>query len=254
MKVYKLTLLAIAAFFCLIACQNQATETTTKKEKKKAKKEMKAAPNTISQKEIKEGWKLLFDGKTFENWRGYNMEGIPTEGWEIKDGAMAGFGGGDLITKEQYENFELSLEFNMTEAANSGIFYFAQEIEGKRIYASAPEYQLIDNQTYIELQGADVMHKHLTGDVFNVYDGVINPGIGKETWHHARIKIKDNHVEHWLNGKLCIEYDWDSADWKESVANSGFNPELFGKKNKGHIGLQFHANKTRFRNIKIRTL
>ena len=237
----------------VIACQNQPKETPAKKVLKKPTSETVTLTNSITEKEIKDGWQLLFDGRSLDQWKGYNMEGLPIT-WQAIDGEIIGRGKDNLITKEQYDDFELTLEFNLTEAANSGLFYFVKEIADQPIYQSAPEYQLVDNQTYLNKQGADFMHKHLTGDAFNLYDGIINPGIGHGKWYQARIKVEKRHVEHWLNGKLCIEYDWNSPEWNELVSNSNFNKTHFATSSKGHIGLQGWGNDIRFRNIKIRKL
>lgn len=247
--------LAIIGTLLLVACQNQ-TETTTTKEvvKKPAEVEVVELTNSITEKEIKEGWQLLFDGRSLDKWKGYGLNGELPKTWLAMNGEIVGQGKDNLITKEPYNDFELTLDFNLTEAANSGIFYFVKEIEGQPIYQSAPEYQLVDNQTYLNTQGADFMHKHLTGDAFNLYDGIINPAIKFGKWYTAKIKVKKGHVEHWLNGKLCIEYDWNSPEWKELMANSNFNQEYFATSTVGHIGLQGWGNDIRFKNIKIRRL
>ncbi len=245
--------LLVINIFLIFACQNQTAEKATKKVIKKPI-EVVALTNSITEKEIKAGWQLLFDGRSLDKWKGYNLNGGLPETWQARNGEIVGQGKDNLITKEQYDDFELSLEFNLTEAANSGIFYFVKEIDGQPIYQSAPEYQLVDNQTYLNTQGADFMHKHLTGDAFNLYDGIINPAIGKGKWYKAKIKVEKGHVEHWLNDKLCIEYDWDSPEWKELMANSNFNQAYFATSPKGHIGLQGWGNDIRFRNLKIKRL
>ena len=252
---FKSFLLLTISFLLLFACQNQSEKAaTTKVVKKPAEIEIVELTNSITEKEIKEGWQLLFDGRSLDQWKGYNLDGKLPATWSAKNGEIVGQGKDNLITKEQYNDFDLTLDFNLTEAANSGIFYFVQEVADQPIYQSAPEYQLVDNTTYLNTQGADFMHKHLTADAFNLYDGVINPGIGKGKWHTARIKVKKGHVEHWLNGKLAIEYDWNSADWKEQLAKTGFNPTTFALSPVGHIGLQGWGNDIRFRNIKIKRL
>lgn len=248
-------LLMITMFLLLLSCQlesPQSSQSATSKVEKKTNKP--PIPNTLTEREKKEGWQLLFDGKSLEYWKGYNLDGKLPTSWNVRDGIIIGRGKDNIITKETYQNFELRLDFNLSEAANSGIFYFAKELPEKAIYQSAPEYQLVDNQTYLDKQGADIMHKHLTGDAFNLYDGIINPAIRHGKWYQALIRHKDGHVEHWLNEKLCIEYDWDSEDWKEKVANTAFDPTIFGTTNNGHIGLQGWGNDIQFRNIKIRRL
>lgn len=252
---FKLFILTLFSIFSLIACQNDATQTTEQKvvEKSKPLKTLELS-NSITQKEKDAGWQLLFDGRSLEHWKGYNLGEELPKTWEARNSEIVGHGKDNLITKEQFQDFDLRLEFNLTEAANSGIFYFVQEVADKPIYQSAPEYQLVDNFTYLEKQGADFMHQHLTGDAFNLYDGIINPGIKSGKWYEARIVVEKGHVEHWLNGKLCIEYDWNSPEWKEKIANSNFDKTLFAAVDKGHIGLQGWGNDIRFRNIKIKKL
>lgn len=256
MKVKFFTLLSLGLCFFLWSCQEQPAKTPTPKAKEKKPDTIEALTltNSITQQEIADGWKLLFDGRSFEHWRGYNKESVPATGWKAENGEMMVHGGGDLITKEKYENFDLTLEFSLSEAANSGIFYMAQEIPDKPIYISSPEYQLLDNETYINTQGMEIMNKHLTGDNYDLQDGVINPHIGKNKWYKARILVNKGHVEHWLNGKKCIEYEWNSPEWKEMIANSKFKDWPYGKEINGHIGLQDHGNEVKFRNIKIRRL
>ncbi|MEM1121592.1 MAG: DUF1080 domain-containing protein [Bacteroidota bacterium] len=240
---------------CLLflgACQDPSHQTVAEKPTEKV--EVVELTNSITKKETVKGWTLLFDGRSLDQWKGYNMNGALPSTWQVVNGEIVGRGKDNLITKEQYNNFELTLEFKLTEAANSGIFYFVQEIPNQPIYQSAPEYQLVDNATYLETQGADFMHTHLTGDAFNLYDGIINPAIRQDKWYQARIRVNDGHVEHWLNGKQCIEYDWNSADWKERVDKTSFNKEIFAAKASGHIGLQGWGNDIKFRNIKIRRL
>lgn len=246
---------SISCLLIFAACQNQPAETTKEEEAPKAEKvEVVELINSITDKEKADGWQLLFDGRSFEHWKGYNLEGLPKEGWSAKEGVIVGHGGGDLITKEQYENFDLQLEFQLTKAANSGIFYLAQEIAGSPIYHSSPEYQLIDNATYIETQGMEIMNKHLTADNYDLHDGIINPAITHGKWYQARIVVKDSHVEHWLNGKKHVEYDLNSPDWQGLIEGSKFAKWPYAKTTKGHIGLQDHGNEARFRNIKIKKL
>lgn len=113
--------------------------------------------NTLTKKEKKEGWKLLFDGESTDQWRGYGKQEFP-KGWTIEDGALKCIGsgrgeagardGGDIITKDQFQNFELSLEWKISEGGNSGIFILGQEVEGQPVYMSAPEMQILDNDKH----------------------------------------------------------------------------------------------------------
>ena len=251
----QLIFLLLAAFFlayCSSEPANQSVATAASSTPKNP--ETVTLTNSITAEEKADGWVQLFDGRSFDNWRGYNQDGVPEKGWTIENGALVCNGGGDLITEKQYEDFDLKLEFNLSEAANSGIFYFVQEIDGQPIYYSAPEFQLVDNRTYIDNQGMDIMDKHLTGDNYDLHDGIANPGITHGQWYDARIVVKDHHVEHWVNGKKHVEYDWNSPEWQKLVNASKFKDWAYGKKGTGHIGLQDHGNVARFRNIKIREL
>lgn len=221
------------------------------------------AQNTLSAVEQEQGWQLLFDGSSSDQWRGYLQEQLPGQGWEVQDGELVvlrtpegGSGGGDIITRKQYENFELSLEFMVSDTANSGILYLAIEQEGKPIWHSAPEYQILDNETYKNMEGNDMdMHTHLTAENYDLQaadNDYTNP-VGE--WNQARIVVNKGHVEHWLNGHKTIEYDINSPAWTELVKGSKFSeyPE-YGQAKRGHIGIQDHGHEVRFRNIKIKEL
>ncbi len=221
-------------------------------------------PNTLTEAEKSEGWKLLFDGSTADQWRGYNQSALPALGWVVKDGALViektprpkpdGFGG-DIITKEQFGNFELQLEFMVTDTANSGIFYFVIEESGVPMYVNAPEYQILDNATYANMNPGSDMSKHRSGDNYDLQAAPEDYMKPKGEWNLAKIIHQDGHVEHWLNGNKCIEYQVGSEEWTTLVANSKFKDwKGYGKSSVGHIGLQDHQHEVRFRNIKIRQL
>ena len=213
------------------------------------------APSTTGE------WVTLFDGVSGGHWRAYNEEGFPTEGWTVTNGALTLLeksNGGTIITKEQYENFDLELEFNLSKGANSGIMYFVQELADKPAYYSAPEYQLIDDTDYKEKSKGDlsVLRHHLTGDNYDLQSAPdtkkMNPA---GQWNKARIVIKDKHITHYLNGEKMVEYILHSPEWKEMVANSKFADwEPYGSSAKGHIALQDHGNMVSFRNIRIKRL
>ncbi len=215
------------------------------------------APNTLSPEEAAEGWQLLFDGHSTEQWRGYNRESFPEEGWTVEDGALVvlpGGKGGDIITREQFGNFELELEFLLSDSANSGIFYLAVEKPGEPIWFNAPEYQLLDNQTYRSILG-EALHTHQTGDNYDLHAASEDFSKPVGSWNQARIVHRDGHVEHWLNGHKVVEYQIGSPDWEERVRNSKFaRYPGYGRARVGHIGLQDHNHLVRFRNIKIRRL
>ena len=208
------------------------------------------APNTLTPAEEKAGWRLLFDGATTRGWRAYAGNSMPA-GWKVVDGALTRVGpAGDIITTETFRNFELALEWKVAPGGNSGIFYRAA-LGSEAIYHSAPEMQVLDDarhpdgQSPLTSAGADY-------GLYPAPRGVVKPA---GEWNAARIVVRGNHVEHWLNGKKMAAYELGSADWTARVAKSKFKewPE-YGKAAEGYIGLQDHGDQVAFRSIKIRVL
>jgi hypothetical protein len=205
-------------------------------------------------------WKVLFDGSSTDNWRGYNKETFPTKGWRIENGELLvdhsgteedGFGG-DIITKEKFTDFELEVEFAITDTSNSGIFYQVQEIEDTPIWHSAPEYQLLDDETYKATYDGLTLAQ-CTGANYDMHPQKTNHSNPIGAWNKARITKKGNHVEHWLNGNLVIEYDLYSDDWKERFAKSKFaDYPTYAQDKPGHLGLQDHGHLCRFKNVRVR--
>lgn len=205
-------------------------------------------------------WKSLFDGKSLDAWRIFKSDRAPklceppatTACWDIKDGALWKDGNAnDMITKEQFGDFELELEWKIGKAGNSGIFYRGTE-EHNAIYWSAPEYQLLDN---IDAADNKTAH-HLAGSVYDLYDvprDAVKP-VGE--WNLTRIVAKGNHVEHWLNGKKVAQYVVGSPDWDAKYGASKFTKyPNFGKAPRGHIGVQGnHPGELSLRHIRIREL
>lgn len=207
-------------------------------------------PNTLTDAERAAGWRLLFDGRTLEGWRGYGRPDVP-DGWAAAEGAITRVGdGGDLITTDRFEDFELSLEWRIERGGNSGIFFRAAE--GQRaIYHSAPEMQVLDDANNRE--GADPLTR--AGANYGLHgapEGIVRPA---GEWNVARILVRGSHVEHWLNGTKLLEYELGSPEWRELVRNSKFDAwPAYGQAERGHIGLQDHGNRVSFRSIKIREL
>jgi hypothetical protein len=226
-------------------------------------KDARTAPNTLSRGEKKEGWSLLFDGKTMNGWRGAYLDSLPTKGWEVKDGilmvqasggAEAAFGG-DIVTVEQYGSFELVVDFKLTEGANSGIKYFVTE-QQPRTPGSAKglEYQLLDDARHPDAKLGINGNRTLASlyDLFPATKKTVHP-IGE--WNHARIVVRGKHVEHWLNGIKVLEYERGGKEFLVHKAESKFKDlDGFGEAPKGHILLQDHGDQVLFRNIKIRIL
>jgi hypothetical protein len=196
-------------------------------------------------------WRTLFDGKLLDTIRGWHSEGMP-EGWHVIDGTLAKEGDvDDLVTKEQFGNFELELEWKIGKGGNSGVFYRGTR-EYDHIYWSGPEYQLLDDAN------APDGRNRLTaaGAAYALYGppaGVVKP-FGE--WNKTRIIVNGDHVEHWLNGKKVVEYDLGSPDWKAKVAASKFAKyPNYGLAKKGYIGIQGdHPGSLELRHIRIREL
>lgn len=218
--------------------------------------------NALSPSEKASGWELLFDGKSTEKWRGYNHNTFPNIGWYIDDdGNLSveksgteeeGFGG-DIISKDQYENFHFKVDFMVSDTGNSGILYRVIEHDGA-IWHNAPEYQILDDNTYKSMGNMD-MNKHLTGDNYDLHSssGSYSHEVGE--WNTAEIIVNNNRVEHWLNGHKTVEYDIESPEWNQLVAESKFSEyPNYGRATVGHIGLQDHGHLIKFRNIKIKKL
>ena len=196
-------------------------------------------------------WTVLFDGKTVKGLRGYKQSGFP-DSWEVVDGTLKTVPGHgvDLISEEVYKNFELELEWKVPKGGNSGIFYFATE-EGNYIWQSAPEMQVVDDEKHTDgkntLTSAGALYALIAPST-----NVVKP-VGE--FNQVRIKVKNNHVEHWLNGTKIVEYVYGSDMMWDLVAKSKFNKmPLFAKASEGHIGLQGDHGLIWYRNIRIRRL
>ncbi|MCK4345018.1 MAG: DUF1080 domain-containing protein [Bacteroidales bacterium] len=211
--------------------------------------------NTLTQQEIQEGWKLLFDGKTTEEWKSAASDTFPETGWEIKNGTLTvlGTGGGSIVTRQTFSDFDLKLEFRLTKGANSGIKYVVKYYPAKDGKSSplGLEYQLLDDKNHPD--GVHQTHTHASlYDLIVATNRKINP---PGEWNKARIVVQGNHIEHWLNGVKVVEYERGSEEFHELVANSKYkNYENFGEHKEGYILLQDHGNKVSFRNIKIKEL
>jgi hypothetical protein len=207
-----------------------------------------AEPNTLTPNESAEGWKLLFDGKSTAGWRGFNKQSFPTRGWEVRDGwlcKIAGVTGGDIITLDQFTDFELRWEWTVAPKGNNGIKYFIIESRGGAI---GHEYQMMDDP--------NDNGKHSTGSFYDVLPPIPDkPMKPAGEINHSKVLVRGNHVEHWLNGVQVIEYELGSPEVLKAVANSKFKTvEGFGTKIKGHILFTDHKDGAAFRNVKIREL
>jgi hypothetical protein len=209
-----------------------------------------ADPNTLSDSEQSGGWRLLFDGHSLAGWRGLS-DPDPGAGWTVTDGAIVRTAkSGDLLTIDEFGDFELSIEWKVADATNSGILYRVSLSE-KQTYFTGPEYQILDN-----IHGGDrIDPKHRAGAL---YDLVAPPKdfthpVGE--WNQSRIKVTGWHIEHWLNGEKIVDVDLDSPEGRALKAHSKFGAmSSFATYSHGHVALQDHDGSVSFRNIKIRDL
>jgi len=196
-------------------------------------------------------WHVLFDGTSLDAWRGYKTEKVPS-GWRIDDGLLVKDASvGDIVSKGEFGDFELELEWKIGEAGNSGIFYRGTE-EYDHIYWSAPEYQLLD-----DIKAADNKTRlTCAGAAYALYPSPVGHLKPVGEWNRTRIIAKGSHIEHWLNGVKLLEYELWSPDWEGKVKSSKFAMyPNFGRAKKGHIGLQGdHSGALAFRNIRVREI
>jgi len=245
----------------------------TSKQKNETTKEETVAVNTLSDKEIADGWKLLFDGKTFDGWRGYNREDMPSA-WTIEDDAIkingSGAGeagakdGGDIIFDEKFKNFEFAFDWKVAKGSNSGVFYYIQEIEGQPAYVSAPEYQILDNENHPDGRlGVD--GNRMSASLYDMIPA--NPQNAKPfgEWNTGKILVYKGTVIHYQNDEVVLEYHLWTQQWQELLDDSKFSKDKWavaydlllncgGENKEGLIGFQDHGDDVWFRNIKIKIL
>ena len=206
-----------------------------------------AEPNTLSPEEAKDGWKLLFDGKTTAGWRNFKQDAV-SPGWKVEDGALvrAGKGAGDIMTAEQFGAFDLVLEYRIAPGGNSGLMFHVTE-EGGTPWQTGPEVQILDN-----VAGRD---PNKAGWLYQLYVPAIDATKPAGEWNEIRLLVTPEKGETWMNGKKYYDFVKGSDDWNARVAKSKFVAmPLFGKATKGHICLQDHGDTVAFRNIRIRPL
>jgi len=255
----------ISLIFIVFSCTQKANEESSDSENVSEPEAAsgEAAPNTLTEAEVTDGWKLLFDGTTSEGWRGYKKEHFPAA-WEIADGTihMLGSGrgeagsadGGDILYDEEFQNFTLKLEWKISKGGNSGIFYLGQE-ELDYIWKTAPEMQVLDNENHPDAKlGKDGNRQ--AGSLYDLIPAKPQNAKPVGEWNQVEIIVYKGTVVHKQNGETVVEYHLWTPDWNELVAGSkfpGLNPDWANVASKGYFGLQDHGDDVWFRNIKIKT-
>ena len=216
------------------------------------------APNTLTADEMAAGWQLLFDGNSTDGWRGYGRPDVPST-WVVVEGELThpteggDMDGGDLLTVEEFTDFDLTFDFKVGSVGNSGVFYRVREAEGKGLWEVAPEYQVLDDPAYPATDDWQPT-KHLTGENYDLHaavDRIVHPA---GEWNTGRILVEGSHVEHWLNGRMTVSYEYYSPEWEALVAASKFSAEDYARAPSGAIALQDHGTPVWYRNIKIRRI
>ncbi len=221
--------------------------------------------NQLTVSEKKEGWQLLWDGKTTNGWRGARLDEFPEKGWIIEDGVLTvlpsggaeSAAGGDIVTKELYGDFELKADFKITEGANSGIKYYVDTDLNKGPGSSIGlEYQILDDARHPDAKLGNHEGSRTVASLYDLIQADTNKHMNPiGAWNTAHIVSKDGHVEHWLNGTKVLEYERSSADYRKLVAESKYAKwPNFGESERGHILLQDHGDRVSFRNVKVKPI
>lgn len=220
------------------------------------------ACNILSDKEIAEGWQLLFDGRTNAGWMNAKSGQFPPDGWKIEDGVLfidpqgkSNTGGGDIVTIKKFGNFEFSLEFKYTPGANSGIKYFVDiEKDNGDLASIGCEYQILDDRLNEDAK-AGIAGNHTLAALYDLIPPKDVRDNGPGEWNKATIIVNGSKVQHFLNGIKTVEYERGTPEWRALVSKSKYkNFTVFGENPEGRILLQDHGHEVGFRNIKIREI
>jgi hypothetical protein len=249
---HKLFLLAFAILFAACTPKSDKTQSTTSSDQRVPS----AHAASLTDEQKIEGWKLLFDGLSLDGWR--TFRNLPHNSWEVVDGTLhcKAFEDGkenlrsDLITVDQYDNFELQFDWKISAQGNSGVIYRVTE-EFDQPYKSGPEYQLLDDGGY----PGETKETNMTAGCYDMY-AVPNKKLNKPgEWNTSKIVAKGDSIEHWLNGEKVLAYVVGSADWTQRKAASKWKDEAgYGMTKKGHIDLQDHSQEVWLKNIMIKPM
>jgi hypothetical protein len=211
-------------------------------------------PNRLTAVERAQGWKLLFDGKSPDGWRGFRLQEMPS-GWQVRDGALVSTkhvdGAAqqyiDIVTREVFDDFELQFEWMTPPGGNSGVFFRVSE-DAQAVYELSPEFGIRDNAAWTD-------SPYTAGANYGLHVPVRDATNPVGQWNHSSVLVEGNHVEHWMNGVKVVEYDLFSDDWHKRLHQSGFGRNTdFAKTRKGPIALQTYGLEVAFRNIKVRRI
>jgi hypothetical protein len=210
-----------------------------------------AGDNELTEQEKKDGWKLLFDGKTTKGWHSFRKTTFPEKGWIVKDGTLdliAKSKAGDIVSDEKFSDFDLSWDWKIEREGNNGLKYLVTE---ERTDGIGHEYQMQD-----DIDGHDKGEIHSTAAFYDVLPPDPNKGLNPPgQWNRSRVVVQGNHVEHWLNGKKVLAYELGSPELLAAIQKSKFKKVPgFGTKLRGHVLLTYHTDPVSYRNIKIRDL
>lgn len=242
-------------FFILLSCLAACGQDTEPAED--SMMEPVVRDNTLTDSELAEGWELLFDGQSMDNWRVYNSDTLM--GWSVEEDAMVALGegglhgdGADIITKTEYENFELSLDWKISPGGNSGIFFnVVEHPDNDAVYVTGPEYQLVDDIGF----ATPLEESQRSGANYAMHAPMKSVAMPAGEYNHSRLRVENGHVTHWLNGEKVVEYDMWTPEWDSlRMAGKWKDFPAYGQARKGYIALQDHGNKIWFKNIKIKKL
>ena len=234
-------LLIFGLAICGLAACTSGSETTNDETEPVAVEETATANND---------WQDLM---SMDKWRNFKSN-TTSDVWKIEDGmlTLTGKEGGDLITRDEYENFELEMDWKISEGGNSGLMFHVVEADSLgATYHSGPEYQLLDNERHPDAK----IEKHRAGDNYDLQKSTVETVKPAGEWNQTRLIVNDGKVEHYLNGQKVVEYELWTPEWEEMVANSKFAKfPAYGQAKSGHIALQDHGDEVSFRNIRVRRL
>lgn len=206
--------------------------------------------NALTDAERAAGWQLLFDGRDAnQHWRGFKQDAVPA-GWQVVDGTLhRAEKAGDIISREQFADFEFQVEWKVAGRGNSGIFFRVSE-DCDKTFHSGPEFQILNDAEH-----PDIAPDQTAGSNYALHPRTHDTTRPVGEWNHSHIIVNGPHVEHWLNGEKIVEYELWTEDWERRVAESKFaTMPRYGRNTTGHLALQDHNDPVWFRNIKVKVL